>query len=201
MFLCSCGNSANNNNPDVDSVNTATSPKVETSSTVKLSPTNATESSNNNVQPTNSLNPGLTSGDLEGYLKLTRGEAVKQFENNYDTGTLAVLESHMTFPCIFIKDLGITIIYPSEENESKPVYITVNKATNVKNISYKGAKPGMSFKEIKEIAGDTQVIKSWASTEDDVVYKLDYTDSGLNYSFVSYEESGNYSELHVSVSK
>lgn len=61
-----------------------------------------------------------------------------------------------------------------------------------------GAKPGMTFDEIKKNLKGCSVKKTWIASEKDVAYELDYILNGFKYSFVSYEEDGKSSELYIS---
>ena len=53
----------------------------------------------------------------------------------------------------------------------------------------------MSFQVIKDKAGYSQVLKTWISSEDNIIYVLQYYVDGLENSFVSFDEQGKQTLL------
>lgn len=137
--------------------------------------------------------------ELKQFLNSTRSNILKVVGNQTENGTVSIMESHMLFPFTFAKDLGLTFVFPNETDDFTPIYIIVNKETNLKDVNIKGAKPGMDFKEIMDEMGKSQAVKTWISNEDNVAYKLEYVDDGVVYSFVSYDEQGKESQLYIAV--
>lgn len=137
--------------------------------------------------------------ELKQFLNSTRSNILKVVGNQTENGTVSIMESHMLFPFTFAKDLGLTFVFPNETDDFTPIYIIVNKETNLKDVNIKGAKPGMDFKEIMDEMGKSQAVKTWISNEDNAAYKLEYVDDGVVYSFVSYDEQGKESQLYIAV--
>lgn len=137
--------------------------------------------------------------ELKQFLNSTRSNILKVVGNQTENGTVSIMESHMLFPFTFAKDLGLTFVFPNEADDFTPIYIIVNKETNLKDVNIKGAKPGMDFKEIMDEMGKSQAVKTWISNEDNAAYKLEYVDDGVVYSFVSYDEQGKESQLYIAV--
>lgn len=135
--------------------------------------------------------------ELTQLLHLKKSEIMKIVGNQNESGTMSIMESHMIFPFIFSKQLGLTFIFPNEIDDFNPIYIYINKETNVKNVGVKGAKPGMSFKEIVDKLGEGQIEQTWVSNEDNLIYKLDIQIDGIVYRFVSYDETGEDSQLYI----
>ncbi|MBD3920895.1 hypothetical protein H8B09_19165 [Paenibacillus sp. PR3] len=150
---------------------------------------------NTDVNSNNGLNDA--SELINQYTHIKRDDALSRSEGDASEDTTAIMESHMTFPSVFVLDLGITLVYPDYSDDSLPAYIAINSETNLNNISINGALPGMKFEEIKNRLGDEEVKKSWISSEDVTAYKLEYVLNGITYSFQSYAEDGEASELYI----
>jgi hypothetical protein len=193
VMICSCSN-----NTIRDSSFNKTSPteninQIENIQTKKISGTQG----HSTPKPVNEIKNNINK-EFESYLNTKKSDAAKLSKSGDSGDTVAIMESHMVFPCIFVEDIGITFIFPSMADDSLPRYLTVSSDTNKTNIDVKGAKPGMNFADIKKNLGDEKVKKTWISTEDDTAYELDYNINGIKYSFVSYEEDGKSSELYIS---
>lgn len=141
----------------------------------------------------------ISTQKLSYFLNSKRSEILKEVGDQIENGTVSIMESHMVFPVIYVKDLGLTFVFPNEIDDFSPTNIVVNKETNFKDVNIKGAKPGMDFKEIMSKIGTSQVVKTWFSNEDNVAYKLDYAVEDLVYSFVSYDEQGKESQLYITL--
>ncbi|AIQ14928.1 hypothetical protein [Paenibacillus durus] len=132
------------------------------------------------------------------FFNIKRGDALKLSKTDSSEDTIAIMESHMNFPCVFVEDLGVTFIYQDFSEDSLPAYISVNSDTNSSSISVGDVKPGMSFVEIKRIMGEKKVKKTWIASEDITAYVLEYIINGYKFSFQSYQEDGEASELYIS---
>lgn len=181
MILTSCGIQQNSNSTIE---NNATQKPNSSEVSSQISTVKSTETS---IQ------------ELKQFLNSTRSNILKVVGNQTENGTVSIMESHMLFPFTFAKDLGLTFVFPNEADDFTPIYIIVNKETNLKDVNIKGAKPGMDFKEIMDEMGKSQAVKTWISNEDNVAYKLEYVDDGVVYSFVSYDEQGKESQLYIAV--
>lgn len=181
MILTSCGIQQNSNSTIE---NNATQKPNSSEVSSQISTVKSTETS---IQ------------ELKQFLNSTRSNILKVVGNQTENGTVSIMESHMLFPFTFAKDLGLTFVFPNETDDFTPIYIIVNKETNLKDVNIKGAKPGMDFKEIMDEMGKSQAVKTWISNEDNAAYKLEYVDDGVVYSFVSYDEQGKESQLYIAV--
>ena len=147
-------------------------------------------------------NKGLSTKDIKNYLNSSKTEILNSIKIQIDkNGTLAIMESHMFFPYAFANDLGLAFIFVNETDDYKPLYIVIDEETNTNEVNLCGAKPGMSFQEIKDKAGYSQVLKTWISSEDNIIYVLKYYVDGLEYSFVSYDDQGMGTELFIALSQ
>ncbi len=180
----------------------------EISTTTKISEEDVEESTLSptfNIMSEPTTEPAETNGfddidkAIKCYLNTKKIDAVNLSNIEDIEGTVAIMESHMFFPCVYVENLGIAFIYPTQDDDSLPIYLSVNSDTNRYNINVLGAMPGMTFAEIKKKLGVEDIKKSWIATEEIVAYVLEYNDNGFNYSFVSYEEDGKYSELYISL--
>lgn len=146
------------------------------------------------------LKPAMISMlEIKQFLNSKKSDILKAAGSQIENGTISVMESHMLFPFIFAKDLGLTFVFPNETDDISPIYVVVNKETNFNDVNIKGAKPGMNFMDIRDRIGDGQVVKTWFSNEDNIAYKLDYVVDGMVYSFVSYDEQGQESQLYITL--
>lgn len=182
MLLCSCGVQTNGNDPVNNNDPIASN---------IVTPTNV-------PQVVDDKDAEISIDNLKAYLNTSKADILKTTGSKDESDTISIVESHMVFPCIFSKEVGLTFVFPDYSDEAEPVCIIVNQHSNKNNVNLKGAKPGMLFKEIKSILGDKPITKSWISTEDNTVYKVDYTLDGLLFSFVSYDQDGNNTELYIS---
>lgn len=140
----------------------------------------------------------VTTADLKQYLGQTRAETLTGIGKGADTsGTLALMESHMTFPLVWIEDLGLTLIFGTEYPDVEPLYILVCSETKALDVDLKGAQPGMEFKQIMNLLGDSEVTNTWIAYEECTAYRLDYRFEGLVWSFVSYDVTGAGSGLYI----
>lgn len=190
-LTCSCQNSNNNSNKEIASTAINNTQKQNTQTITKSS----TEDLSTNPV-TNEFNDNEKK--FISYLNTNKIDAVKLSNTEDSEDTVAVMESHMTFPCVYIENLGITFIYPTQADDALPIYLSINGVTNKENINIMGAKPGMTFDEIKKNLEGGDVKKTWIASEEDVAYVLEYSINGFKYSFVSYEEDGKSSELYIS---
>ncbi|MFC5470424.1 hypothetical protein ACFPPD_17150 [Cohnella suwonensis] len=180
----------NKNGNDITQQTQQTSEQVQSKESTNNVPT-----SSNYSKPNDSNN---TFEVIHQFLNIKRGDALKLSKTDSSEDTIAIMESHMTFPCVFVENLGVTIIYPDFSEDSFPVYILINSDTNSSGISVRDAKPGMNFAEIKKIMGEKKVKKTWISSEEITAYALEYIDNGFNFSFQSDQEDGEASELYIS---
>jgi hypothetical protein len=132
------------------------------------------------------------------YFNTKRRDALKLSKTDSSEDTIAIMESHMTFPCVFVEALGVTFIYPDFSEDSVPIYILVNSNTNSSKISVGDAMPGMNFVEIKRILGEKEMKKTWTPSEEITTYALEYIINGYKFSFQSNQENGEASELYIS---
>ncbi|WP_035985186.1 MULTISPECIES: hypothetical protein [Bacillales] len=166
----------------------------------QVTPVNKTEELINTVnQASNTKTTDLSSKELKQYLNSTKSNISAITEKDNETGTSSVMESHMVFPFVFVKSLGVSFIFPNDTDDINPTYLNVNKATNIRNVNVKGAMPGMNFIDIMSKLENVQVKKTWVSTEDNVAYKIDYKLDGVVYTFISSDELGNESQLFISL--
>lgn len=181
MLLTACGIQQNSNSVD------------ENNATQKLN-SSEVSSQNPTVKSTE-----ISTQEIKQFLNSVRSNVLKVVGNQTENGTVSIMESHIIFPFTFAKDLGLTFVFPNETENFSPTCIIVNKETNLKDVNIKGAKPGMDFKEIMDKMGNSQVVKTWFSNEDNIAYKIDYVVDGVVYSFVSYDEQGKESQLYISL--
>ncbi|MNM43007.1 hypothetical protein D3C81_538590 [compost metagenome] len=146
------------------------------------------------IQSEESTNNVATSS----FFNIKRRDALKLSKTDSSEDTIAIMESHMVFPCVFVETLGVTFIYPDFSEDSVPIYILVNSDTNSSRISVSDAKPGMNFVEIKRILGEKEMRKTWTSSEEITTYALEYIINGYKFSFQSDQENGEASELYIS---
>ncbi|TQR38698.1 hypothetical protein [Brevibacillus brevis] len=166
----------------------------------QVTPVNKTEGFINTVnQASDTKTTDLSTEELKQYLNAKKSDIPTITEKDNETGTISVMESHMVFPFVFVKSLGISFIFPNDTDDINPTYLNVNKATNIRNINVKGAMPGMNFKDIISKLENAQVKKTWISTEDNVAYKIDYKLDDVVYTFISSDELGNESQLFISL--
>jgi|GEM_PF-2724502 len=199
MLLSACEIQQNGNNT-VE--NNATQKPSSNEISSQNPPVKATEKSGTvekSLQPSPAKATEISTQELKQFLNSKKLEILKVVGNQTENGTVSIMESHMVFPFTFVKDLGLTFVFPNETDNFSPTYIVVNKETNLKDANIKGAKPGMDFKEIMGKMGNSEVVKTWFSNEDNVAYKLAYVVDGVAYSFVSYDEQGKESQLYISL--
>lgn len=199
VLLCACGIEKNSNN----TVENNTTQKPSSSEISSQNPpekvTEKPSTVEQSLQPSPMKLTEISTKELKQFLASKRSEILKEIGNQTENGTVSVMESHMVFPFTFAKDLGLTFVFPNETDDFSPTYIVINKGTNLKDVNVKGAKPGMDFKEIMGKMGNSKVVKTWFSNEDNVAYKLDYVIDGVVYSFVSYDEQGKESQLYIAL--
>ena len=187
--------------PDTNKISPQASP-TEATNTVKNpapSPAISAELTTETPSPVPSpaISAELTTDDLKYYLDLKMSEVLETYDAEMGPGTLAVMESHMVFPCAFVESLGLTFIFPDDFDDLKPIYINVGGESYLENISIKGANPGMDFSEIMDKL-NSPVTETWIANEDCVYYQIVYKMDGLVYQFVSYDEEGTAVELYIS---
>jgi len=198
MMLSACGIQQNGNHAVEN--NATQEPSTEISSKnlsekVTEKPSTAEKSS----QPLREKSTEISTQEFKNFLNSKKSEILKKVGGQTESGTISIMESHMVFPFIFVKDLGLAFVFPNETDDFCPTYIIINNETNLKDVNIKGAKPGMNFKEITNKIENSQVVKTWFSNEDNFAYKLDYALDGVLYSFVSYDEKGKESQLYISL--
>ena len=102
----------------------------------------------------------MTTKELKQYLGSTRSDILKTVgKGSHATGTMAIMESHMTFPTIWVKNLGLTFVFSNETDDL--LFIVVSQESNVRNVNIRGARPGMTFNDITDLLGDSPVSETW----------------------------------------
>lgn len=139
--------------------------------------------------------------DVNEYLEMKLSEVIEitdeELSEDYDT--LSIIESHMFFPYLFDKELGLTFVFSSKTDDYKPICIVVSRESNIQDFNVYGAKPGMDFSEIQELLGDADINMTWISNEENTVYEFCFQEGGVNYKFISYDEKGKDSVLYISL--
>jgi hypothetical protein len=192
VLLCSCVNKNNNNIPTQTQ---QTSTKFESKEST-YNPTHA-------MPITNSTPSGSIEQDpfeiIHQLLSLKWSDALKMAKLDDSECRTTRMESHMPFPCVFVEDIKITIIYGNAFDDYPPLALLLQSDTRNDLLNAIKAKPDMKFEEIKKLMGDQEVRKTWISSEDSTAYELAYVINGLKFSFQSYEEDGEASGLYISI--
>ncbi|MBP2639336.1 MAG: hypothetical protein H6Q66_287 [Firmicutes bacterium] len=127
-------------------------------------------------------------------LYLAKEELISRLGENYLEGTTAIEKSHIIFPLLFYKDLGLTFVFSAGKVER----IEVCEETNIKGININDAKPGMNFEEIRYKLGEAEVNETWKATKAIKAYEIHYVVDGLQYKFMSGYKDGRASKLIIS---
>lgn len=96
--------------------------------------------------------------DLLTYSYMTKDSLIKKFGNQFTSDGVT-----LTFP-------NGLIFYGLVHNESKPSIIKF-----ADSFAIMGIKNGMTFSEVQEILGKTNVIETYINTKDNKAYKIQYT--------------------------
>lgn len=139
--------------------------------------------------------------EVNEFLEMNLSEIIsttgEKFSEDFDT--LSIIESHMFFPYVFDKELGLTFVFRNKTDDYKPVCIIVSKDSNVQNFNVYGAKPGMNFSEIQKLLGNADINMTWIGNEENTVYEFCFQEGGVCYRFISYDEKGIDSVLYISL--
>lgn len=157
-----------------------------------------------NIETNQSKNESLNEMKLEEvneYLEMKLSEVlvVTGEELSEDFDTLSIIRSHMFFPYLFDKELGLTFVFSSKTDDYKPLCIVVSQESNVQDFNIYGAKPGMDFNEIRKLLGDADINMTWISNEENTVYEFCFQENSVNYKFISYDDKGKDSVLYISL--
>lgn len=138
---------------------------------------------------------------IETYLNMKMSEVIEVTKVGFsdDYASLSLTESHMYFPFLFDKELGVTFVFGNTYDDLKPICLVVEQESNIHNFDVKGAKPGVDFKEIQDILGDVECKETWMSNEKNTAYEISYHEDNVVYRFVSYDELGKDSALYISL--
>ncbi len=125
-------------------------------------------------------------------LNLSKDELISRLGENYIEATTAVEKSHIIFPCIIYKDLGLTLVLGG----GMVGYIIVNTEINIRGVVIN--KLGMNFEEIRARLGEAEVNETWKATRLIKSYEIHYVVDGLKYTFLSLYKDGRATELIIS---
>lgn len=135
---------------------------------------------------------GITANELKNLLNYTEMHVITLFGNEMKYG---LQDNDLHY--ILFKNLGVVYVFSNDSGDSKPDSIMINRRINVRNVNFRGAKPGMDFHVIINKIGKGRVRKIWYSDEEKFVYSLTFKEDGLAYCFISNYKSGLYSELYI----
>jgi hypothetical protein len=199
LFLSACEIQQNSNSNTDNNAIQKPSGKEVTSQSPSTEAAEKSTTMEKSSQPVPIKTTEISIEELTQFLNSKRSKIIKAVGNHTENGTVSIMESHMIFPFTFVKNLGLTFVFPNETDDFSPTYIIIDKETNIKDFNIKGAKPGMDFRKIMGKLGKSHIVKTWFANEDNVAYKLDYVMDKVVYSFVSYDKQGKESQLYITL--
>ena len=142
----------------------------------------------------------LTTSEITEYLHMTVKEIVEMTNAQFDmSGTMAILESYMPFSCIFPENLPIYFVCRNNDEIYTPLYISpyndfLNACLGLFNLS-----KDMTFNDIIEVMGTTEISESWVANEETKAYRIDYERDTLALTFWSYNRDGLDFDIYISL--
>lgn len=149
--------------------------------TVSIETTQTTEEQES-IQNTGSI----TKDDLLSLFKLKKDEVIKKLGDKYDivfTGAEGSYEGYE------YKELGITVCFDSDD--------TIAFIDCDEKVSIDGARTGMSFAQIQEKLGKSEVKETWIETPENKAYEITYTVDNCVISFLSIDKDGTDCGLSI----
>ncbi len=114
-----------------------------------------------------------------------------------DKGTVSIIESSMLFPMLYYDRYNISIIFRNDNENTKPIMISIEKKSALSSIEISGKKLGNTFDDLKNDFNVCNVEKTWRMNKDIKVYKLLVDIDNLKYTFISNGEKEDWDILNI----
>lgn len=128
-----------------------------------------------------------TMKDIDRYLYMPKSDIVKELGNSYkvvETGSEGLQEG------FYYEDIGLTFTF--DEESQWVLWIDCDSKVDIN-----GARAGMDFSQIQKALGKGQITETWVETPENVAYELGYRIGDSLVYFLSYQQSGEDSEVYI----
>jgi hypothetical protein len=126
--------------------------------------------------------------DISDFFSMKKADIIKMLGSNYEEGTLAIDECTVPINALMYHDK--LTFFGLQEDDSEPTRIECADTVEIA-----GLRNGMTFDSIQKLLGNTTVIKTWISNQDNIAYRLDYDLGKVKVSILSNDEVGKSSYL------
>ncbi len=158
--------------PDMQSVN-------KTGSEEATNNINSSNSETTVIAETTQNTGSITKNQLLDLFKLKKDEVIKKLGDKYDIVFAGAEGSYEGYD---YKELGIIVCFDSDD--------TIAFIDCDEKVSIDGARTGMSFAQIQEKLGTSEVKETWIETPENKTYEIAYIMDNCVISFISTDKDG-----------
>jgi hypothetical protein len=159
-------------------------PSIEPSITSSVGPSETSNAPLPIYDQTNELIPS----EIDRLFKMSKSQIIEYYGGDYKVIPTGAEGSYDGY---YYESIGMSFTFSDVDDSLGSIDVGANR-------HIKGAFPGMSFMEIQEYLGETEIYMGWLETPYNRTFNITYIIGTSKYSFTSFEPDGQYSGLGIS---